>query len=128
METTKQCLYCNKTIRGRSDKKFCKDYCRNYYNQRQKVKDGEAEKKINQILSKNKRVLQQISEEGNYVSVPKERLLSMGFDQRFCTEVHFTKSNTACFFCYEYGLLFSSGNLAIVFERAKHQAVNFSSP
>lgn len=128
METQKQCLYCDKTIRGRTDKKFCNDYCRNYYNYLLKAKDGAAEKEINKILSRNRRVLQQISEEGKYVSIPRERLLSMGFDQRFCTEVYFTKSNSVCFFCYEYGFVLSSGNLAFVFERSKYQAVNLSSP
>ena len=129
METEKQCLYCRKNIRGRSDKKFCNDYCRNYYNQELKEKEGVAEKKINQILSRNRRVLQQISEEGHYVCLPRERLMSMGFDPRFCTELYFTKSNTACFFCYDYGFVFSQKNdLAIVFERSKYQAVNFNSP
>ena len=129
METEKQCLYCRKNIRGRSDKKFCNDYCRNYYNQGLKEKEGVAEKKINQILSRNRRVLQQISEEGHYVCLPRERLMSMGFDPRFCTELYFTKSKTACFFCYDYGFVFSQKNdLAIVFERSKYQAVNFNSP
>jgi hypothetical protein len=40
METEiKKCLACNKTLRGRADKKFCDDYCRSNYNNLQKIKD-----------------------------------------------------------------------------------------
>jgi hypothetical protein len=29
---TKTCLFCEKPVKGRSDKKFCDDYCRAAYN------------------------------------------------------------------------------------------------
>lgn len=29
---TATCLNCDKTLKGRTDKKFCDDYCRNSYN------------------------------------------------------------------------------------------------
>lgn len=28
----KQCLFCGSELKGRSDKKFCNDFCRNNYN------------------------------------------------------------------------------------------------
>ncbi|MCH5686755.1 DUF2116 family Zn-ribbon domain-containing protein [Niabella sp. W65] len=35
METQpKNCMACGKPVKGRSDKKFCDDYCRNAYNNR----------------------------------------------------------------------------------------------
>ncbi|RYF12576.1 MAG: DUF2116 family Zn-ribbon domain-containing protein, partial [Flavobacteriales bacterium] len=35
------CLDCNTEIKGRADKKFCDDQCRNNYNNRRKSEDGE---------------------------------------------------------------------------------------
>ena len=29
---SKTCVACGKAVKGRSDKKFCDDYCRNVYN------------------------------------------------------------------------------------------------
>jgi hypothetical protein len=31
METNKFCLNCNEKLVGRTDKKFCSDYCRTHY-------------------------------------------------------------------------------------------------
>ena len=31
-EKNKKCLSCGKLLKGRVDKKFCDDYCRNNYN------------------------------------------------------------------------------------------------
>ena len=36
---SKVCLACGKPLKGRIDKKFCDDYCRNNYNNQQKAKD-----------------------------------------------------------------------------------------
>ena len=30
----RKCLECEETVKGRVDKKFCSDYCRNSYNNR----------------------------------------------------------------------------------------------
>jgi len=38
----KTCLACGKILKGRVDKKFCDDYCRNNYNNLQKAKEAKA--------------------------------------------------------------------------------------
>ena len=59
---TKNCLACGKTIKGRADKKFCDDYCRNNYNNLQKAKGSHSSlvRNINNALLKNRKVLEAI--------------------------------------------------------------------
>jgi hypothetical protein len=121
METNneKKCAYCKKIIRGRTDKKFCNDYCRNYFNYQLKTKAGGNEKEINQILSSNRRILQMLSVSGGYIRIEKESLLSMGFDRRYCTELIPIKSGGFCFACYDYAYLMPQKNQVIIFEKKK---------
>ena len=35
-QSEKVCTLCSKTLKGRSDKKFCDDYCRSAYNNERK--------------------------------------------------------------------------------------------
>ena len=67
MENTNQknCIACNKIIRGRSDKKFCNDYCRNAYNNQIKSPTNNLIRNTNNRLSKNRRILERISEDKN---------------------------------------------------------------
>ena len=53
------CLACERALKGRSDKKFCNDYCRNNYNNVQKAKNNysPAIRNINNALLKNRKVL-----------------------------------------------------------------------
>ena len=39
---TRLCGVCTRPLRGRSDKKFCNDYCRNTFNNRKKIKSNSA--------------------------------------------------------------------------------------
>ena len=56
--TPKSCLLCQKTIRGRSDKKFCNDYCRNVYNNQNKSIQNNLVRNINNALGKNRKILE----------------------------------------------------------------------
>ena len=56
---TKTCLACGKPLKGRIDKKFCDDYCRNNYNNQQKAKGSHSSyvRNINNTLLKNRKIL-----------------------------------------------------------------------
>ena len=54
----KKCLYCDKTLNGRADKKFCNDYCRNAYNNQLKSANSPIIRNINNALVKNRRILE----------------------------------------------------------------------
>uniref|UniRef100_UPI00374D4ADE DUF2116 family Zn-ribbon domain-containing protein n=2 Tax=Ferruginibacter sp. TaxID=1940288 RepID=UPI00374D4ADE len=56
----KKCLTCGKTIKGRTDKKFCDDYCRNGYNNQLKAGDNNYVRNINNALRKNRRILESL--------------------------------------------------------------------
>jgi len=55
----KPCMACGKPIKGRSDKKFCDDYCRNSYNNDLKSDSNNYVRNINNGLRKNRRILKE---------------------------------------------------------------------
>ncbi len=55
--TVKNCLACERPIKGRTDKKFCDDSCRNNYNNRLNSDATPLIRNINNILRKNRRIL-----------------------------------------------------------------------
>ncbi len=102
---TKTCLQCGKTLRGRADKKFCDDYCRNNYNNQLKANTNNYVRNINNALGKNRRILESIlPSDKEKITVLKHRLLQNGFSFKYCTHLLTTQKGTY-FFCYDYGYL-----------------------
>ncbi len=102
---TKTCLQCGKALRGRSDKKFCDDYCRNNYNNQLKANTNNYVRNINNALGKNRRILQSILPSGKEkTTVLKHKLLQYGFSFKYITHLLTTQKGTY-FFCYDYGYL-----------------------
>ena len=104
----KTCLACNKPLKGRIDKKFCDDYCRNNYNNRQKAKDSNNSliRNINNALLKNRKILESIlSGDEETAKANKEKLQRLGFQFKFITHIYTTKSGKTYFYCYDYGYL-----------------------
>ena len=63
----KLCENCNKTIRGRSDKKFCNDYCRNAFNNNLNSPANNLVRRTNILLSKNRRILEALFTESEKI-------------------------------------------------------------
>jgi hypothetical protein len=106
MENTaqKNCTACNKIIRGRSDKKFCNDYCRNAFNNQIKSPTNNLIRNTNNRLSKNRRILECIIEnENQFIKIKNEKLLQMGFCFDYTTQIHKNKQGKNYYFCYDYG-------------------------
>lgn len=102
----KACISCGKTIKGRSDKKFCDDYCRNNYNNQLKADTNNFVRNINNALKKNRRVLEElIPEQQEMAKTTKEKLLQSGFQFKYMTHTYTNKKGNTYFFCYEYGYL-----------------------
>lgn len=99
------CLNCGGELVGRVDKKFCDDQCRTTYNNQFKV-TPDVVKEINNILKKNRQILEQLTPtaEGK-IKLHEKRLLDKGFNFSYFTHNYITKTGTAYFFCYEYGYL-----------------------
>jgi hypothetical protein len=105
--TPRHCLCCNKTIKGRSDKKFCDDYCRNNFNNHLKSEAGWPIRGINSILRKNRRILEGIVKPGDTTAkITKSKALEKGFIFNYFTHLYTNKKKLVYYFCYDYGYLF----------------------
>jgi hypothetical protein len=103
METNcKKCLMCDKQIRGRVDKKFCNDYCRNAYNNQLKSPINNRVRNTNNLLGKNRRILESVIEKNKVIKIKKEVLLQMGYCFKYNTHFYQTKKSLVIGFCYDY--------------------------
>lgn len=110
----KQCLECGEPVKGRTDKKFCSDLCRNSYNNRQHIGTNSLMRSINNTLRRNRRILHELNPEGK-IKVQKEKLMSKGFNFSYYTNTYQTRAGNQYYFCYDYGYLFlEDGFLALV--------------
>lgn len=100
------CTSCGEALKGRIDKKFCDDYCRNNYNNEQKEKLGYGKivRTINSALLKNRKILQSIITDET-AKTHKDRLLAMGFQFNYITHTYLTRSGKLYSYCYDYGYL-----------------------
>jgi hypothetical protein len=102
----KNCLNCGKALKGRIDKKFCDDYCRNNHNNKLKSEVNNYKRKINNALSKNRRILENLFlENGNSRKIKREILLRLGFQFNYLTNTHINNKGSTYVFCYDYGYL-----------------------
>lgn len=102
----KACLNCGKMLKGRSDKKFCDDYCRNNYNNQQNSDQNNFVRNTNNILRKNRRILEaQIPQGEEMKKVLRERLVQEGFNFKYHTHQYQNQKGQVYFFVYEYGYL-----------------------
>lgn len=110
----KQCLECGESFKGRVDKKFCSDLCRNSYNNRNNSDSNNFMRNINNILRRNRHILEELNPDGK-TKVQREKLISKGFNFNYYTNTYLTKTGNQYYFCYEYGYLQLEGDyLALV--------------
>lgn len=114
----KRCLECGKTLKGRTDKKFCDDLCRNSFNNKLNSDSNSYVRTINNILRKNRRLLDEAmlgNEE--MVKLPRLKLLEKGFQFKYFTHTYTNKKGNTYYFCYEYGYLPLEGEWLLVVKR-----------
>ena len=100
----RKCKECGQVLNGRKDQKFCSDYCRNTYNNRQNEDATAYVRRINNILRKNRRILASMNPTGK-VTVDGIRLAEEGFNFHYFTNVYQTLKGSQYFFCYEQGYI-----------------------
>lgn len=104
----KTCLACGEPLKGRIDKKFCNDYCRNNYNNQQKAKGSHSGyvRNINNMLMKNRKILESLLPEGEVTAkANKDKLQRLGFHFKYFTHTFTNKTGGIYFYCYDYGYL-----------------------
>jgi predicted nucleic acid-binding Zn ribbon protein len=100
----RKCKECGQVLNGRKDQKFCSDYCRNTYNNRQNEDATAYVRRINNILRKNRRILASMNPTGK-VTVDGIRLAEEGFNFHYFTNIYQTRKGSQYFFCYEQGYI-----------------------
>jgi len=98
----RKCLDCGDIIRGRSDKKFCSDQCRNSYNNRLNRDTNNFVRNVHGLLRKNRRILADLYTEGRR-RTHKDALFALGYNFSFFTHVIETSGSEKYLFCFEYG-------------------------
>lgn len=116
-EQKRLCLSCGKALKGRVDKKFCDDGCRNNYNNEQNSDRNNYVRKLNGILRKNRRILAELlPETDKTANIAKQKLRDKGYDFGFQTNTLQTAKGTYTF-CYEYGYLALEGDWLLLVRR-----------
>lgn len=100
----RQCLECGDKVRGRADKKFCSDACRNSYNNKFNKDSKNLVRNINNALRKNYRILETLNPEDK-TKTTRDKLLAQGFDFNLFTSIYTTKAGTVYYFVYDQGYL-----------------------
>ena len=118
METTTHlCLQCGKPLKGRIDKKFCDDYCRNAYNNKSKAGESTYVRKINQVLRRNRRILEELLGNEGMSKQSKYAFINKGFQFHFHTHQYVNKKGNVYYFCYEYGFLTLEGDQYLIVKK-----------
>ncbi|MCH5719728.1 DUF2116 family Zn-ribbon domain-containing protein [Niabella hibiscisoli] len=119
---SKNCLACGKPVKGRSDKKFCDDYCRNAYNNRANGVNTEVIRNINNDLKKNRQILASLLQNDHEtVITPKSRLIDLGFKFRWMTHQYTNQNGQIYFYCYDYGYLPIENDVYLVVKGKEHK-------
>lgn len=105
-ESLKKCLSCGKPLKGRVDKKFCDDYCRNNYNNAQKGGSSALIRNINNALRKNRMILSNHLKDAEETSkIHRDKLQADGFQFKYFTHQYQTKKGSTYLYCYDFGYL-----------------------
>ncbi|CAA0141041.1 hypothetical protein [Tenacibaculum maritimum] len=100
----RECLECNEIVKGRADKKFCSDYCRNSYNNKVNKDSKNLIRNVNNRLRKNYKILSELNTTGK-TKVTRSKLYDNGFDFQFFTSIYTTKAKSTYFYIYDQGYL-----------------------
>lgn len=115
---TKPCRLCEKPLKGRSDKKFCDDYCRAAYNNELKSAANNYIRNVNNALGKNRRILENLLPEGEATAkANRDKLIEKGFQFKYHTHQYSTKNGKTYFYCYEYGYLPLENNWFLIVKK-----------
>jgi len=104
MEKKRLCPECNDPVYGRIDKKFCSDQCRNSYNNKNMGYSNGYVRKVNAILRKNRKILEELNPKGKS-KVHLNQLKKKGYNFSYHTNLYTTKTGNIYHFCYEHGYL-----------------------
>jgi len=115
MQITK-CLECGEPLKGRIDKKFCSDYCRNSYNNKVNKDSKNLIRNTNNRLRKNYKILCDLNGLGK-TKVTRSKLIHQNFDFNFFTSIYTTKTGNIYYYCYNQGYLALENDYFLLIKR-----------
>jgi len=116
------CLFCNDTITGRIDKKFCTDQCRSNFKNQNRPDAEKVIVQVNKVLRKNRTILKTLNPAG-FSLIRKEVLEQQGFNFRYFTSLYKTRDGNEYWFCYDIGYMFLDENKIRIVEYQKYMKV-----
>jgi predicted nucleic acid-binding Zn ribbon protein len=114
----KKCAECDKPLKGRTDKKFCSDFCRNSYNNKLNSDSNTFVRNINNVLRRNRRILEEaLPGAEEMVKATRQKLIEKGFQFKYYTHTYTNKKGNIYHFCYEYGYLLLEADWVLIVKR-----------
>ena len=106
-KTQRLCKFCEQIIdpnKGRADRKYCDERCKNAFHNARSMEENEELQRIELILKKNRRVLKKLFGKKDRDNMKRERLLKEGFDFDYHTH-HVTSKikKNEFIFCFDFG-------------------------
>lgn len=120
------CKQCGRAVKGRTDKQFCNDGCRNQYHNLRNSCQNNYMRQVNHLLQKNRRILAGLFlGTAKTTTIAQEQLAEQGYQFRYCT--HETKTQKgAARFCYEYGYLPLEGDVLLILHQPSVESTIFA--
>jgi len=121
------CEECGKEIRGRSDKRFCDDVCRNNFNRKKRLAEQviipEEALEVVRAIKKNYRLLKSVAE-GDYTLLPEglPALLRKGFNPNYFTSIRHIDGDLYRF-CFDCGFAIEEDRIIL---RIREQQLQLS--
>lgn len=112
----RKCLECGEAFKGRSDKKFCSDYCRNTFNNKVNRESKNLIRNVNNHLRKNYKILLELNP-GGKTKVKRRTLLQKNFDFDLFTSIYVTRTGSQYFYVYDQGYLELENDLILLIKR-----------
>ncbi len=107
------CKECGRSFHGRSDKLFCDDGCRNQFHNRQNCDANNYVRNVNNILRRNRRILDRLYREGQ-TSIERGELQANGFDFAYHTRIESIVADKQVYYCYEYRYTISNADVVAI--------------
>lgn len=98
----RKCPICKKEIKGRSDKKYCSQECKNAYHSRLINYTNKSTVKVDKILHRNYAILVELLGRKQYLETTKNQLEEKGFVFHYCTSTYKNTQNKQCYYIYDY--------------------------
>jgi len=100
-----KCKKCEKPIVGRTDKQFCSAKCKAAHHRNQSKKPKTEIERVNKILLKNYKILNEIVGEKESCIIPIPLLESKKFFFGYVTKVHFNSQGKMYQYLYDLSFL-----------------------